>query len=34
MGGRRFLYDLPHESLADDAELTAMVTNTGSTDTD
>ena len=28
-GGRRFLDDLPREAVADDAELAAMVTNSG-----
>ena len=32
-GGRRFLDDLPREAIADDAELTAMATRNGSTDT-
>ena len=32
-GGRRFLDDLPRESIANDAELTAMATNDGSTGT-
>ncbi len=32
-GGRRFLDDLPRESIANDAELTAMATNAGSTGT-
>ena len=32
-GGRRFLDDLPRETIADDAELTAMATSTGSTGT-
>ena len=30
-GGRRFLDDLPREALADDATLTAMAADTGST---
>jgi hypothetical protein len=32
-GGRRFLDDLPREAIADEAELAAMATNTGSTST-
>ena len=33
-GGRRLLDDLPREAIADDAELTAMATRNGSTDTE